>query len=343
MAATLLGLNVLFLNDTPFVRFGLASGFTALGHEVSYLRPHLWERAPDAQVSAAETWIANEPPADIVIYEGLTGGRAISPQAIRCFRRSWGSLFFYWAIEDPIWSHEVLARDGRPGPYISVSDHVFTTASECAQRYREAGYASSVLLFACNPAFHRSESVDQGLASDVCLVANNYSTRPRRQFGDVIWPAVELCARRGLTCRVYGRWWEETPASRFACGRLEYESLPRVYGATKVALGLEQCLDMSATQSSVRIFEALACGACYLGPAHRAHAALFQAGEEALFSGSAAETEELLEWILDDDAARLAIAVRGRERCLREHTYAARAAEMLAVYRTITRRGDPPV
>src|ERR1700756_1832230 len=103
-------LNVLFLNDAPVIRFGLASGFEALGHRVDYLifgaprarRPsvHLWEGLPDAQLRAVDPWLDHHSRPDLVLYEGFTGTDPIHPAAIcrLCTRAS--APFYYWAIED---------------------------------------------------------------------------------------------------------------------------------------------------------------------------------------------------------------------------------------------------
>ena len=335
-------MRIFFLNDSQFVRRGLAAGLAQVGQETVFAGTHLWELSPAGQDAAVESWIAALPPAELLLYEGLTGGAPISPRAIRRLKEAWGARFFYWAIEDPRWTHEVLPPDGSPGPYTSVADHVFTTAVECVDRYVEAGLASSVLLFACNPEFHRPVDDSREPACEVALVADNYPDRAERQYTAVVWPALDLCRRRGWSCRVFGRWWETTPAAADAHGQLPYERLPHVYSRAKLVLGLEQCLDISATQSSSRIFEVTGCGACYLGPRHRAHARLFDEDEEVLVSDSAAETEELLTWMVEDESARTAVAARGRARCLAEHTYAHRAEQLLGVYRTSTRRGCPP-
>lgn len=336
--------NVLFLNDSPFVRLGLAAGFQQLGHDVSFL-PRLWELAPERQRRAARIHRETQPRAHIVMYEGFTGSRPIAPAAIRELTIGWSASFFYWAIEDPLWTHEVVSPSGTPGPYARVADHLFTTAAECIPRYEAAGISSSVLQFGCNPEFHAP--VTSNLSCDVLLVASYYRSRGRLQFENVLGPAVSYCRRGQLECRVYGHGWDRLPRDwppldgrhDVIKGPLPYELLPAAYGGARVVLGAEQCLDESVTQSSARIFEALGCGACYLGPRHRAHSRLFSDSHEALFSGSSTETIELLDWVLNDDDARLRIAMAGRERCLSAHTYAHRAQQVLERYDALTARG----
>jgi spore maturation protein CgeB len=335
---------VLFLNDSPFVRHGIAAGFAQLGHDVSYLRPddrrRLWDLTPDEQRTAGREWIAQRPRAEIVMYEGFTGTRPIAPGAIGELKAAWDAVFFYWAIEDPLWTDEVLSPSGTPGPYASVADHIFTTAVECVARYEAAGIASSVLQFACNPEFHAPVTAEPPFRCDVLLVASYYGSRARSQFDAVLGPAIAFCRERGLDCRVHGYSWTKLPPDwpplegRDEVFRdpLPYELVPAAYAGARVTLGAEQCLNESATQSSARIFETLGCGGCYLGPRHRAHTRIFRDRTEALFSDSPAETTELLDWVLHDEDARVRITAAGRARCLAEHTYVHRAQHVLERY-----------
>jgi spore maturation protein CgeB len=338
--------NILFLNDSPFVRLGLAAGFQQLGHDVSFL-PRLWELAPDEQRRAARRRLETHPRADIVMYEGFTGSRPIAPAAIRELTVGWSAAFFYWAIEDPLWTHEVLSPSGTPGPYAQVADHLFTTAAECVPRYEAAGIRSSVLQFGCNPEFHAPVAIEANLRCDVLLVASYYPSRGRVQFETVLGPAVSYCRRRQLECRVYGHGWDRLPhdwppldgRNDVIQGPLPYELLPAAYAGAQVVLGAEQCLNRSVTQSSTRIFEVLSCSGCYLGPRHRAHSRLFSDRHEALFSDSSTETTDLLDWVMNDDDARLRIARAGRKRCLSAHTYAHRAQQVLERYDALTALG----
>ncbi|MGH7263945.1 MAG: CgeB family protein [Candidatus Rokuibacteriota bacterium] len=341
-------MNILFLNDAPVVRFGLAAGFQTLGHEVHYLvldawsgprsRVHLWELSRSEQLRAVDCWLDHRPRPDLFLYEGFTGTEPIHPEAILRLRARASAPFYYWAIEDPLWTHEVIDARGRPGPYAGVADHIFTTAIECVPRYRSAGIPSTLLRFACNPAFHRRVAPAAALTCDVVLVANYYPGRARWLREWLIQPTLEHCQRSGRIFHVYGHGWERDDRESLRHvpgllrGPLRYEDLPTIYASTKIALGAEQCLNESDTQCSMRVFEALGCGACYLGPRHRAHSFLFVDREEVALTGSAEETLELLDWLFADDGRRETIARAGQLKCHAEHNYSVRARDVLEVF-----------
>jgi spore maturation protein CgeB len=317
-------MSVLFLNDSPVIQFGLAPAFRRLGRAVAFF-PRLWANESSQQVLLAQEWLrANEVPS-IVFFEGFTGGRPIHPAAINVFRDA-GARFGYWAIEDPLWTHEVMSIDGGRGPYASAADHIFTPCEECAIRYRCHLIPSSVLLFAMAPDHHRP--VEPRDSIDVVLVANVYQNRSSLLTNLLIEPSLRL----GLNLAIFGHGWDDTPECIRRCwrGPLDYEDLPGVYAAAKVALGAEQCLNMSSTQCSMRVFEVLGCGgAVYLGPDHRAHRRLFESGRELELTSSASQTTGVLRKLLDDQPYRQAMANAGRALVLKSHTYEARALQIL--------------
>jgi spore maturation protein CgeB len=352
--------RILFLNDAPIIRLGLAAGFRELGHDVLYLvftgQPdcprfpaanrnltgarRLWEVDQAEQFPVARKWLDEHGSPDLLIFEGFTGGDPVQPEAILLLKGH-SAPFFYWAIEDPLWTREVIDAEGRKGPYASVADHIFTPAIECTARYQDSGVASSLLTFACNPQFHRSVQIDPGFASDVVLVASNYAWRTPSLFDWLLSPALAFCRKHGLRFRIYGWAWdrqgnmEEQLAREKGVlqGPLQYELLPSVYSSARLVLGAEQCLNQSATQSSMRVFEALGCSSCYLGPRHRAHQALFDEGREVVFTNGAEETLLALDRLLGDDDLRRSIGRAGQRKCYSRHTYTHRAMSILEVYR----------
>jgi spore maturation protein CgeB len=331
-------LDVVFLNDSP-VACQLASGFRRLGYQVAHMAgenacggaPHLWDLEPQAQIAAVEGWLARNGAPSLVVFEGFTGARPIDSAATEVWRRA-GARFVYWAIEDPLWTTDVVDGRGRRGPYASVADHIATTAAECVGRYETAGIASSVMQFACDPDVHKPVPPAAEHRSDVVLVANDYPRRRAWLIERLLEPAASVCARRGATLAIYGYGWDTDVPDwiRDAWrGPLRYEELPTVYASTAIALGAEQCLDESETQCSMRVFEVLGCGACYVGPDHRAHRALFRPGEHLFLTSSAAETAGVIERLLNSPEERSTVAAAGRRVCLADHTYDVRVTELL--------------
>ncbi len=327
-------LEILFLNDAPVIRLGLASGFEDLGHRVTYFPQYLWLLTKDEQVLCVQDWLRAHMAPDIVFFEGFTGDRPIFPEATGLFKAH-GSRFYYWAIEDPLWTREVIGFDGSLGPYALVADHIFTTTVECVIRYVSCERAGSVLQFGMNPNFHRPVDIDPALAADIVLVANHYEHRTATLIERMIFPALEVARSLGLLFHIYGHGWNNWfPPSGYEDprrGPLNYEILPIVYSGAKIALGAEQCLNASDTQSSMRVFEVMGCGACYLGPRHRAHEQMFSEDEIVLSDGPRSTKDHLLR-LLTNERARIEIAASGRRRCLMEHRYELRARHVIEVF-----------
>ncbi|MBB5692977.1 CgeB family protein [Muricoccus pecuniae] len=103
---------------------------------------------------------------------------------------------------------------------------------------------------------------------------------------------------------------------------------PAFYAASRLTLNVtREAMARSGWCPSGRLFEAAACGVAILSDAWEGLDAFFEPGREILLART---TEEALAAIDLPEAEIAAIARRGRERCLAEHTAARRAREMVA-------------
>lgn len=215
---------------------------------------------------------------------------------------------------------------------LSRTDLVLTTAEECIPVYRRLGVRASFLQHGCNPELMRPAAPLE--EHQFVLVANSYlgaHLMPfrRRSAEDILQPLIEA----GYDVKVWGEGWGG-PASPVKApgvwgGPLPYERLPQAYAGAAIVLGL-QCHNLSRTQTSCRIFEALACRALYLGPDTMGTRAYFTPGRHLLLSGSARETLALAAWYLERPAERARIAAAGQLEVYRRHTSLHRAEEFLA-------------
>ncbi|NPV54134.1 MAG: glycosyltransferase family 1 protein [Firmicutes bacterium] len=114
-------------------------------------------------------------------------------------------------------------------------------------------------------------------------------------------------------------------------GILPYEELPCVYSSAKIILGMN-CDDTSATQTSMRPYEALACGGgLFLAHYTKAQENLF--GDLIFQAKNKEETLELMEMILHmDSEERQEIARKAQKEVYEKHNYAARAQQIVEVY-----------
>lgn len=152
------------------------------------------------------------------------------------------------------------------------------------------------------------------------LFVGNWRSVVRR----VVWDA--LPARRELA--LYGEGWRHLVPALAQAEHVPNEELHRLYGSAKVVLA-DHWDDMRRHGFvSNRICDALACGAFVISDDFEEVRALFPGGLETY--RDPAELLTKIDRYIDDDAARRAVAVRGREIVLESHTAELRAAELLA-------------
>jgi spore maturation protein CgeB len=98
-----------------------------------------------------------------------------------------------------------------------------------------------------------------------------------------------------------------------------YEELPSFYNACKVNFNATSV--QMGTAVNQRVFDVPASGAFLLTDHQASVEALFEVGEEVVTYREPDEIDDLARFYLGNDAAREAVAAKGRSRVLREHTY----------------------
>ncbi|MHB1651448.1 MAG: CgeB family protein [Desulfitobacteriaceae bacterium] len=305
-------MKILCLNDSALLTHGLASGFPNTD-ELRYLPVHL----PD--------WEAQLPPL-IQSWRpkfALAEGVSISTVARKLFRilMSYNLPLVYWAIDDPPdWGRMSLPLSRR-------ASLTLTPAEECLPRYQRAGIKAEFLHFACNPLFHRRVTPDGRFNTDILLVANYYTSYSQRKLGLEILLSPLLTAPYPI--QVYGDelWLHNTDNYQLPPGiyqgHLPYTDLPTAYSSAKIVLGLHSVTD-SPTMMSMRIFEALGCGAFCLTHYTPAVERYFQNHVHLVWSRHPDETPELVRYYLQREDLRQKIAKQGQEEVYRHHTYTQR-------------------
>ncbi|MCP3677124.1 MAG: glycosyltransferase [Deltaproteobacteria bacterium] len=107
-----------------------------------------------------------------------------------------------------------------------------------------------------------------------------------------------------------------------------YKELPRFYNACKINFNATN-LQMGEAVNQ-RVFDVPACGGFLLTDHQHALEELFEVGSEVITYKERGEIHELADFYLKHPSARREVAKRGRERVLREHTYAVRLKTIIA-------------
>lgn len=185
------------------------------------------------------------------------------------------------------------------------------------------------LPLAASPSFHRplelSEAERQEYGAPLSFLGAGYPNR-RTAF-------VRL-AHRGL--KIWGTEWEDEPALaplvQRGGARVSPEDAVRVFNATDINLNLHSFVGTEPIGGgdfvNPRTFEVAACGAFQLADRRGLMPELFEEEELALFD-SMDELEERIDHFQRHPEERTAFALRGRQRVLAEHTYAARMTTLL--------------
>lgn len=106
---------------------------------------------------------------------------------------------------------------------------------------------------------------------------------------------------------------------------------PQLYAATRLAVHIprQPYLDLLPGTPTIRVFEALACGAALVSLPWDDTDGLFSAGDDYVEARSPAEMRQLIVALCADDARRAAIAAHGLATVRARHTCAHRAAQLV--------------
>jgi spore maturation protein CgeB len=275
--------------------------------------------------------------ADFVLSMNNAGNDAAIREA-RGIADQHGKPFCWWTIEDP---NAFLAFLGQA----KMADYVFTSDKACIWSYRQALGHERVfwLPLAANEWMHKPMPLADD-AADFVFSGNWYDNQNQaRRWGSetVVLPL----ARAGHSMAIFS--YEEPPYPElkpFWRGATSCYTTAEQYTHGRVVLGNNnQRSGMDGRDktymTSMRTFEALACGKSFLAPQSDAYEALGLADHRDLAVSS--RPEDTLAWaqaLLGADGGGEIIAEQGRARVLANHTYGHR---LNRIARAIKGEADP--
>jgi spore maturation protein CgeB len=260
-------------------------------------------------------FVAQAEEADLVLAMNNTSAGMLG--ALDGARRA-GKPIAWWTIEDPNWLEHFLPQAAR-------ADHVFTSDEACIPRYRERLGHNRVhwLPLGCCPALHRPGQLEAD-TRDFVVSGNWYENQARRwSVGIVVDPLLKSGRTLGLFCYASFMWPE--PYRRHWLGETHYLTTSEQYRRGRVILGLNnQRSGMDGRgqtfMTSMRTFEALACGKPFLSSHSDAYARLgLVHGEHMAWVDTPAAALSWGDRLLGPDGGRIGAA--GRTLVLSRHTY----------------------
>lgn len=315
-------MKILFANTAPIVLHGIGPALTQFGHEVRYvfldqepsLAPYIDEFGPD-----------------LVFNDGGTGRF----DKLFPLLHERGIPHVYWAIEDP------AAFDFLSLPFAKQSALVFTPCQESIDAYRQHGINAHLLMFGCNPNYHRCGAPQSHYNHDIIFAGNNYNYHPARHRGvdTILQPLIE----HNFDLMVYGNeWWLDPnkgytiPPSHYG-GYLPNYDLPSACASARIVLGLHS-VDDSRTMMSMRTFEVLGCGGFYLTQWTPAIEAMFINHHHLVWTHSREETLDLVRFYLQRPDLRETIARQGQAEVYYYHTYEHRVWPIIPLLEEVIHR-----
>lgn len=205
----------------------------------------------------------------------------------------------------------------------------------------ELGVTAFYLPLAALPQVHLplelSSAEKHRFGADISFMGSGYPNR-REAFRELT----------RLNFKIWGTEWENdhllAPLVQQGGTRISPEDAVKIYNASKINLNLHSSINPETLVTggdfvNPRTFELAACRAFQLVDERTLLPELFNADELATFS-SMDDLKEKIDYYLSHEDERMALARRGQERVLKDHTYQQRMASLLDFIRA--HRSDWP-
>ena len=216
-------------------------------------------------------------------------------------------------------------------------DAILAYSPSVAERYHDLGFRNvHVVHEAADVTVFAPQDVPE--TQDVVFVGN-YGDGDRSQEIEeyVFGPCREL---PHLRFAMYGVRYPEAVLARMRNGlAVDYRGsarnvdVPRIYSASRVVLHVprRQYVELLPGTPTIRVFEALAAGACLVSLPWPDTDGLFRTGKDFAVVSTPAEMRDALRWLADDADARHRFGASGRETILARHTCGHRADQVLGI------------
>jgi spore maturation protein CgeB len=229
----------------------------------------------------------------------------------------------------------VLDAEYRAQLGLEQFDSILAFSPSLAERFRSLGFLDvHVLHEAADTTVFRPLDVPR--STDVVFVGNYGDGDRSEELEDYVFAPRRSLSH--LTYMVYGVRYPDEVLARLRNGLdisyggwLPNTAVPHVYSAAKVVLHVprRQYVELLPGTPTIRVFEALASGACLISLPWPDTDGLFEAGRDYALAHSPDEMRELIAWLCADDAARDRFASHGRQTIAERHTCGHRADQLL--------------
>jgi len=330
-------LKILFfdINPSPLIEKGIMPAFKQLGFDVELPKNKLqldelkYPRCIYNTLTDKEKYIImyktiENSNADIVFLNGANYFYTAVPDACEKMNKA----FIYWATEDPVLTNLMF-------PVVERADLVLSPAIESVELYKSKGLNAHLMMFGCNPDYHKLGVYNIKYDLDLILQASFYLTHPDRLIGyNIILDSALKLEKSGKKFNVYGAFWntkqgfEKLKNPSLYKGFHPNEDIPDICASSKIILGV-QCNTQSKTQQSMRAFEILASGGFHLTQWSNSMDYWFKNGKHLVVVKNKKEAYEKMKYYLKNKDKRDEIVKQGYDYVRNNHTYLHRIKESI--------------
>ncbi|HET6725365.1 MAG TPA: glycosyltransferase [Gammaproteobacteria bacterium] len=328
---------------------GLLRELAALGHDITFYEPAVFERHQHRDIDDPE-WariviyapddvrrmLHDASDADVIVKaSGVGANDAMLERAVLTLKRPDNQVIF-WDVDAPA-TLERLEHD-RDDPFrvlVPEYDLVLTYGGgpPVVAAYEGFGAQRCVPIYnALDRTTHFPVEPDERFMADLVFIGNRLPDREAR-VDEFFFNAAECSPQRQFL--LGGNGWQERAAP------VNVRLLGHVYTRDHNAINSSALAVLNISRASMarvgyspatRVFEAAGAGACLITDAWTGIEEFFEPGEEILVAECGAEVADLLNDLTAEDARRIGDAALARVRA--DHTYASRAAEVDALLRS---------
>jgi spore maturation protein CgeB len=333
---------------------GIYKGLAARGYQVVFAEPDVYCRQQNrdeyeidyARVivyapNALDPLLAEAAGADLAIKHSGVGANdeELERRILEC--RSSRTRVAFWDVDAPATLSRVESEAGDQfRELISQYDFIFTYGGgpPVVEHYLRLGARNCHPIYnGLDPATHHPEPADPALACDLAFVGHRLPDRERR-VEEFFLGAAEHAP--DLSFVLGGEGWSGKPLPRNVrwIGHVASGAHNRVNVSARMVLNVNrESMAKVGFSPPTRIFEAAGAGACLITDEWEGIEAFFTPGREILVASSAADVVQFLRTIGPLQARHIGASMR--ERALREHDYARRAAQVDCVLQDAVKAG----
>jgi spore maturation protein CgeB len=327
---------------------GIYKNLAALGHEVTFAEPDIYDRQKnrddDAEYARVivyhtprdiDSLITSAGDCDLVIKHSGVGADddLLERRVLEC--QSERTLVAFWDVDAPATLARVEENHSDPfRPRIPQYDFIFTYGGgpPVVDHYLALAAKNCHPIYnALEPETHHSVSKDATLACDLVFVGHRLPDREKR-VDDFFLRAAELAPEFSFI--LGGEGWADKalPKNVRWIGHVATTDHNRVNCSARMVLNINR--DSMANvgfSPPTRVFEAAGAGACLITDAWTGVETFFEPGREILVARGA---EEIVAHLRNTPAHRARdIGQAMLSRALRDHTYSLRAAQVDGILR----------